>query len=372
MMRAAAFTIVAAIAAASPLQAQTAAGSAAAEARAKVKAQADARAEQRRVVQAEARYREEMRFEQTETVTKTVRIGADGEIDLHNMSGSITVTRGGGNEARIEAIKKARGATEESAREMLQLVTVDIIERGNRVEVRPRYPHFDRQERRHRNVNVGVTFNISAPANTRLRINSMSGGINVSDITGELSLEAMSGTIKVERAARVVAAKAMSGNVHLSDVKSDGVIDAGTMSGTVALKQVQARRLAIGAVSGTITLQDVDCERLDAQTTSGTIVFEGPLSRNGRYRFAAHSGNVKIAVAGNTGFQFDATSWGGTVRSELELKNQEQDPVEVRGRRPAGLMRNKTLRGTYGDGSAIVDVNTFSGSILLTRAGDRR
>lgn len=373
--RAAALTILAATVVAVPsLQAQTSTGGArGAGAAAKAAAEAQREAErERRVTQAYGR--DDRRAEQTETITRTVRLGANGEIDLHNMSGTVTVTRGGGSEATIEAIKKARAATDDAAREMLQLVRVEITERAGRVEVRPRYPHFEHDGRGRRpelrNVHVGITFNITAPANTRLRINTMSGGINVSDITGELSLEAMSGSIKIERAARIIGAKAMSGNVSIIDAKSDGVIDAGTMSGTVTLKQVKARRLSVGAVSGTVSLADIDCERLDAQTTSGTILYEGPLSRNGRYKFAAHSGNVKLALTGDTGFEIDATSWNGGIRSELNLKNQEMDPPDPRRRGPAP--RTRTLRASYGDGSAVLDINTFSGSIILTRAADRR
>src|SRR5688500_6901904 len=173
------------------------------------------------------------------------------------MSGSVTVTRGSGSELKIDAVKKARAATEEAAREMLQLVTIDVGERAGRVEVRTRYPHFDRERQRrgeHRHMNVSVTYNITAPAGTRMRINSMSGGISVTDIAGELSLEAMSGHITVERAARLVAAKTMSGHVTITDAKSDAMLTTGSMSGNVTLKQVTAREITAEVISGTITL----------------------------------------------------------------------------------------------------------------------
>ena len=48
------------------------------------------------------------REEQTERQTKTVKIGADGELSLANISGDITVTRGGGSEATIDIVKTAR------------------------------------------------------------------------------------------------------------------------------------------------------------------------------------------------------------------------------------------------------------------------
>jgi DUF4097 and DUF4098 domain-containing protein YvlB len=320
--------------------------------------------------QAERDRREDRRVEQVETFSRSVKVGAQGELDLQNMSGSVTVTRGSGNELKIDAVKKARAATEQAAREMLQLVTIEVSERAGRVEVRTRYPHFDRERQRrgeHRNMNVSVAYNITAPAGTRMRINSMSGGISVSDIGGELSLEAMSGHITVERAARLVAAKTMSGDVTVTDAKSDVMLTTGSMSGDVTLKQVTAREISAEVISGTITLIDVGCDRLGAQTTSGNVTFEGKLADRGRYKFGAHSGNIKIALTGDTGFELDANSWGGNVKSELALKNTEQGVADSRRARGGSGGRTRMLKGTYGDGSAVLDLSTFSGTILITR-----
>lgn len=376
MTRSVVFTILMALAAAPALAAPQSAAEERARARAEARKKADderrriieeRRTQQQRVETRVERRGEDRKFEQTETFSKTVKLGPQGELDIQNMSGAITITRGGGNDVTIDAVKKAYGATEDAAREMLGFVKIDVMERPGRVEVRSRYQHLD-DSRRHRNIHVGVTYNVTAPAGTRVRVNSMSGGISVSDITGELSLEAMSGHIKIERAARVLTAKTMSGSVHITDAKSDGMIDAGSMSGTVTLNKVKARRLNVGVVSGTITLVDTDCERIDAQTTSGHVIYEGPLARNGRYKFSTHSGSVKVAVDGNTGFEVDANSFNGSVRSDIALKNQEQTGPDNRRRGP-GMLQSKTLRGTFGDGSAVLDLSTFSGSITIFKRG---
>jgi DUF4097 and DUF4098 domain-containing protein YvlB len=328
------------------------------------------------------RQREDQRARQTETLTRTVKLGSEGEIDLQNMSGDVTVTRGSGSEVTINIEKTARAATDAAAKEMLGMAEVNISERAGRVEIRTHYMHMapppppppppaggDRSAPRpprapRRNINVSVAYSITAPAGTRLKINTMSGNITIADITGELLLEAMSGDVKVERGARVLTARAMSGNVTLVDVKSDGALDAGSMSGDVSLRQVHARRINAAVVSGTVTLTDVECERLEGQATSGEVLYEGQLSKGGRYHFQSHSGDVKVLVNGNTGFELDANSWGGSVRSELDLKNVEQLPDS---RRTQVGPRNRMLRGTFGDGSAVLDITTFSGSIVIGR-----
>ena len=91
----------------------------------------------------ERQRRSDERETQTERITRSVNIGPSGELDLSNVAGDIVITRAGGTTLLIEAVKTARGATAEEAREMLALVPVESTERGTRVEARTRYPSGD-------------------------------------------------------------------------------------------------------------------------------------------------------------------------------------------------------------------------------------
>ena len=104
--------------------------------------------------------------EQIERTTRTFRGGQ--ELQLANVSGDIVITRGGGNEIGVEIVKTARGRDDADAKELLQLVEVEVVERNNRAEVRTRYPQGDEMRRNNRrNVNVSVAYNVTAPAGAR-------------------------------------------------------------------------------------------------------------------------------------------------------------------------------------------------------------
>jgi DUF4097 and DUF4098 domain-containing protein YvlB len=303
--------------------------------------------------------RDSNRESQTEKISRTVNIGTDGELDVSNISGDIIVTRANGGSATIEAVKTGRGATVEEAREMLTLVTVDIVERGNRVEVRTRYPNSDEwrdRGRGRRNFNVEVAFTIAAPQNTRLTLKSISGSISVKDIAGALSLDSVSGNIRLSSAGRVSLAKTISGNVEILDTRIDGSLQAGTISGEVKLQKVAARSLQLSSVSGNVWLQDVSSDRIDAKTISGEVQFAGDLEPNGRYAFTSHSGSVRVAIGGKSGFQVDATSFSGGINSDL--------PLTLEGGQEAGR-RRRSIRGRFGDGSAVLELTSFSGSISI-------
>ena len=300
------------------------------------------------------------REEQTERSTRTLKLGSNGEVHISNISGNVTIARGGGSEATVEIIKIARGRSVEDAREVLGLVEVDIIERGGRAEIRTRYPQGDehRRDGHRRNINVSVAFNLTAPAGTRVTVNSISGDISSKDITGDVALESVSGSIRIANAGRVAAAKSISGNVEITDTRIEGQLEASSVSGTVLLRGLKARSVEAGSVSGNVMLQGVTCDRMEAQTVSGDVQFFGPLASGGRYELSSHSGNVQVAVAGGTGFELEATSFSGSVRSEIQLNAEPSD---------ASRRRQRTLRGVHGDGSAVLDLTTFSGSIAITK-----
>jgi Toastrack DUF4097 len=298
------------------------------------------------------------RESQTERFTKTVNIGANGELDVSNVAGDIVVTRGSGRSATIEVVKTASADSVDAAREMLPLVQVDIIERGNRAEVRTRYPEGEEMRRKNRrNINVSVAYTITAPESTRLKVKSISGNVSVSNIAGELTLESISGTIKIAGGGRFAKASSISGDVEIADTRIEGAIEAGTISGTLAFRRVTAHSLSLNTVSGNVVMEDVTCGQVEAQSISGQVRYTGELAPNGRYEFTSHSGEVRLALGGSTGFQLEASSFSGSVHSDL--------PITLSGSTGGG--RRHAMRGTHGNGSAVLEVTTFSGSIAITK-----
>jgi DUF4097 and DUF4098 domain-containing protein YvlB len=298
--------------------------------------------------------------EQVERVNRTFRLGQNGELHLGNISGDITITRGAGNEASVEIVKTARGRDDAEAREQLQLVQVDVTERNNRAEVKTRYPEGEENRRNNRrNFNVSVAYNVTAPAGLRIRATSISGSITTRDIKGELWAESVSGTVRIFNGGRVGTAKSISGNVEINDTDIDGLLNASTVSGSVLLRRVKARQIEVGSISGDVVLEGVDSSQVEGQTVSGSVRFGGPVVRGARYEFSSHSGDVSVALGGNDGFEVQATSFSGSIRSDFSFSADNGD-----GRRSR---RRQSIRGVVGDGSAVVELTTFSGSIVIAK-----
>ena len=317
--------------------------------------------QQRAIEREQARTRRDNRVEQTERVNHTFKVGGSGELRVSNLMGDITIVRGGGNEIRVEAIKTARARTDAEARELLPAVRVEFTERAGRADIKAHYPseHFGRSNQR--NVSVSVAYSITAPQGTRIDVNTLAGNIRVTGIKGTLSLASLSGNVSVLEGARVEKATSTSGNVEIRDLQSDGPLEASSTSGNVTVAQSRAPRMEIGSISGTVTIDNVQAEQIEAHSLAGDVSAAFPFAKNGRYELNSHSGNVRITLMNDTGFELDANSFSGDVRSAVTLiERAGGDDATRRG-------RARRLRGRFGDGTALLDVTTFSGDVIITK-----
>jgi DUF4097 and DUF4098 domain-containing protein YvlB len=226
--------------------------------------------------------------------------------------------------------------------------------------VRAHYPAGDQGRTGRRNVNVSVAYIVTTPAGTRISIETISGNVKVSDIKGDINANSISGDVRISGAGRIGTAKTISGTVEIADTQADGPVAGSSVSGDVVFRRVTARRMDGGSVSGNIKIDDAQCERVSAWTTSGSVWFAGTLARSGHYELKAFSGEVRVLLAGNTGFEVNASSFSGEVRTDFPVTARGNTPPNRRG-------RNTTLSGTYGDGAAVLDLTTFSGSIVISK-----
>ena len=117
------------------------------------------------------------------------------------------------------------------------------------------------------------------------------------------------------------------------------------------------------------------CDRLVARSVSGNVEYSGALTKNGRYDVTSHSGTVRLTLDGATGFEFNAISFSGSIRSELPLtmagssdSTQRDDRRGPGPRRRGRVLNSPSMRANFGDGSATLTIRTFSGDIVIARA----
>ncbi len=157
---------------------------------------------------------------------KSYEIGSGGRVQISNISGDIVVSGYDGNAILVTATKEGRDRDR---------VEVEDLSSGNRVQVKVRYPD------RCNNCDVSVSFQVKIPRSVNYDIdgiNSVSGSIEISGISGRLKAASVSGEVKIKDVSGTVNASSVSGevNVEITKLAGDDDMKFSSVSGTVDVR----------------------------------------------------------------------------------------------------------------------------------------
>jgi DUF4097 and DUF4098 domain-containing protein YvlB len=294
--------------------------------------------------------------EATETITRTFKVGPSGSIEIFNLAGPIVVAGGPGDTIVVTAIKRARAGDDDEAKAQLAAIDVEAVETGGRVEVRTVVRGKVKQLR------TWVDYSVTVPYDTSVSARALAGDVKVVKVNGDVQLESTSGSVEARGTPRLTRVKTLSGDVLIADAAAAGALLASTVSGRLVAKGVKAQSIELTTISGDLLLVNAATERAQVRTVSGTLEFAGTLARSGRYEFNSHAGDVRLKLGKTTGFELTAKTFSGEFRSDLALT---MDESRGSGQGPHPGPRRRDVRGVFGDGSALIVVKTFSGSIVV-------
>jgi|KBSMisStaDraftv2_1062788.scaffolds.fasta_scaffold212889_2 DUF4097 and DUF4098 domain-containing protein YvlB len=292
--------------------------------------------------------------EVSERFSKTVHLDQNGTFDLTNVTGDVVITGTTGRDVSIDAVKRVQRPNPRAARALLAMIEIQVTEQANRVEVRTLVP-------RPRNFPGSVDFTVMVPEDASVIVKTITGSIRASNIKGELRADTVAGSISASGVRKLAALKCVTGDVEIVDAGADDPVTASTVSGNVIVRGLRARAVQLTSVSGNIHIEDAPIERLMVKTVQGNLEYAGDLARSGRYEFNSHSGDIRLVLSGNTGFEVLANTFSGMVRSDFTFNRGRS------GAEGAAAQGPRTLRGAFGDASAMVALRAFSGNISLAR-----
>jgi hypothetical protein len=275
--------------------------------------------------------------EVTERFSRTSHLDQDGTFDLTNVYGTIVLTGGTGRDVTIEAVKRVQRPNANAARALLRMIDIQVTEGANRIEVRTMVP-------RPRNFPGSVDYMVTLPQDARVTVRTVSGNIRATNIRGELL-------------------KSVSGDIEIVGGSADDVMTASTVSGNIAVRGLRARTTQLTTVTGNVRVDDLQADRLAVRAVNGNIEYAGDVARSGRYEFVTHSGDIRLMLSGATGFEVQANSLSGTVRSDFPIARRSEPGAEGR----SGGATARGLRGAFGDASAMLVLRAFSGNISVSR-----
>ena len=276
-------------------------------------------------------------------IDTTVAFTRGGVVDLSLVSGEIKVVGWTRGEVKVSARSERSNLRFEATSSR---VTLDLEGGGHRAG-------------RRRGSDDDAHYELSVPEGTRVLMRSISGDLSSRGVKGEVEGRAVSGGVVVDDARRVTL-ESVSGDVQATRVAGDA--RAHSVSGEVTIRDV-AGDLDLESVSGDVEIRGARGRVTRAETVSGDVTYEGSVDPAGRYDFSSHSGTLRLILPASTNASLSVETFSGEIDSAFRL--------QMRPASEDGRSRPRRMDFTLGSGGPRITAHTFSGEIVLERAGAR-
>ena len=287
--------------------------------------------------------------EQTEPFTETYKVGADGALDLSQIAGDVRVTTGRNNEIRIEAIKRVRHRDTDEAKRLLGAAARS---RSRRSAIASRSARSIRAASG-RGLSAESRLHHHRAANRRRSRSRRSPATCRSPAcAAKCAPKRISGDVEVVAHAEPGRRQDRVGRRARHATSAPSTLTLGTVSGSVIATALKVRAL--------------DCRQRQRQRAALEPPGRAPdrQDRQRRHRLRRQPGarrplRVQRALRQRpprcsptrTGFELDASTFSGSIRSDFPVTLRSTAGDDPRGRRG---MINRAIRGTFGDASAIL------------------
>ncbi len=251
---------------------------------------------------------------------------------------------------------------------------------------------------------------LMVPRGATIEVESRSGHVEVADVAAT-RVKVLSGDVNVRRVSQSVEVSCLSGDVSVED--SSGPVRVSTVSGDVEARNV--RRVAAGddfdvrSTSGDVTIEGVAHGQVSGAAVSGQVLYTGALARGGSYDFRTISGDVTMELPADASFTLHAqVVVSGEIETDFPIRvapgpsepgrvsppsppsaasapapmaapapvvavtpphqSGRPRPVKVKPpKEPREPPTSSRLDGTVGNGDAVVNLSSFSGSLHLKK-----
>lgn len=258
---------------------------------------------------------------------RTLKVSGTPTIDVNTGSGGITVRPGDGSTVRIVAkifANDDRHSGMDAEAKVREIEANPPIEQtGNTIRI-GRVP----DEKRDLYRNVGISYELTVPTESRMDANTGSGSIDIADVRGPVDANTGSGGVRLYRTGGDLRANTGSGSVEVDS--TGGSVRASTGSGSIR----------IGGLTG----------MLRASTGSGSIRVQG--KQGGDWQLSTGSGGVDVQLPTDAGFELDAETGSGGIHTA--------HPITL-----VGSIRRDAMRGTVRGGGPKLSIRTGSGTIRI-------
>jgi len=213
--------------------------------------------------------------------------------------------------------------------------------------------------------NVSISYEITAPAECKLRSRTGSGDQQIGDISGPVDISSGSGGLVLGAVGGQVSASTGSGDITAAGVRGSfsgrtgsgsvnasnvqGEVTVTTGSGNVTVTQTGSAAVKVSVASGDVRLRGIN-GGLQVDSASGDVTVQG--TPGDGWQVSSASGEVTLELPAGAAFDLDARTSSGNIDSA--------HPVTM-----TGKIDRRSVTGQVRGGGPAVRVHTASGNIRI-------
>jgi DUF4097 and DUF4098 domain-containing protein YvlB len=272
-----------------------------------------------------------------EEVDRTLKAAPDGEVDVSNIAGSVTLAGWSRDEVQVT------GTLGRNVKEL-------VFERdGDTVIVQVKVPR-----KGGRGIESDLT--IMVPEKSSLDVSTVSADISISDISGEQELATVSGDVETESAGSDISVSAVSGDIEIAGDLGINETEASTVSGDVTLFRGSGTVRA-ESVSGDLLIDEGTFRRAELGAVNGEIVFRAALEKGGRFAAETVNGDIDVEFVGDVSARVNIETFNGRISNCFGPDAE----------RTSKYTPGWELDFTEGDGDGRIEMSTMNGAVSLCK-----
>jgi len=333
-----------------------------------------------------AAYNASAQFSNHETLYLTKPLANEGikNVEAKTSGGSIDVSGGYSQEARIEVYISTNGRSENFSKEEIEQrlhddYDLNVSTSGNKLTAiaksKSRMTNWKKA--------LNISFRIYVPQDVSTDLSTSGGSISLSNLSGTEDFGTSGGSLSVKKVTGKITGETSGGSIDIEDSKDDidletsggsikadhcngkiklntsggslslhdlnGDIKAGTSGGSVHGSEIMGA-LKTSTSGGNVTLREMACS-LDASTSGGSI--DAEIAQLGKYiKLSNSGGNIDLQIPRNKGY--DIKLYGDKINKDFSMDKF------------SGTIKEDKIEGTVNGGGIPVIADAGGGRVNLS------
>lgn len=230
------------------------------------------------------------------------------QFNLNNANGSVVIEPSTDGKIKVQSMKVLTGSSEDRLREIATYVTIGMGKSGSSFNVETHYP----MPRPSGIASMRVDYRIYLPTNTKVKVKTTNGSIQVNGIQTTLELQSSNGFIHVTNHRGFLDGRTTNGWIEVTG--SEGEANLESSNGRISVRNY------MGAIEAQTNNGRIDIDttkvihRASLETSNASILFKARLSRNGNYEFISSNGSIEAWIEKNLSYDLYAKTSNGRVQ----------------------------------------------------------